>query len=124
MLKDLLDSLRDLFAPGGGVPTTSPIELQTWLKAKRRPLVIDVRTAREFATGHIAGAKLVSQEALREASDKLPRDRAIVCVCRSGRRSARACRELASLGFADVSNLSGGMAAWSAANLPVRKNGK
>jgi rhodanese-related sulfurtransferase len=123
MLKDLLDSLRDVFAPGGGVPTTSPLELQAWLKVKRRPLVLDVRTPREYATGHIAGAKLLPQEALREASAKLPRDRAIVCVCRSGRRSARACRELANLGFAEVSNLSGGMVAWRAADLPVRKNG-
>lgn len=123
MLKNLLDSLGKAFAPGGGVPTTSPLELQAWLKDKRRPLVIDVRTAKEYTTGHIAGAKLVPQETLREASSKLPKDRAIVCVCRSGRRSARACRELASLGFADVSNLSGGMVAWSAARLPV-KNGK
>lgn len=124
MLKNLLDSVRGVFSPGAAVPATSPLELQTWLKAKPQPLVIDVRTAQEYATGHIAGARHVPQESLREASTKLPQNQPIVCVCRSGRRSARACRELASLGFAEVHNLSGGMVAWSAANLPVKKKGK
>lgn len=124
MLKNLLDSVSGVFSPGAGVPSTSPMELQAWLKGKQKPLVIDVRTPQEYATGHIAEARLVSQETLREARAKLPKNQPIVCVCRSGRRSARACRELASLGFADVSNLSGGMTAWSAAKLPVKKKGK
>lgn len=43
----------------------------------------------------------------------------IVVVCRSGNRSAAACRQLHAAGITHAANLRGGMLAWSAANLPT-----
>jgi rhodanese-related sulfurtransferase len=45
-------------------------------------------------------------------------NRRIVCVCRSGRRSAQATAELLQMGF-DAVNLAGGMQAWADHGLPV-----
>lgn len=50
--------------------------------------------------------------------NELPRDREILCVCRSGARSSSAARRLAEMGF-KVNNLSGGMIGWMQARLPV-----
>ena len=46
------------------------------------------------------------------AGRELPRDRRIVCVCRSGQRSERAAQHLRSLGYS-AGNMLGGMEAWT-----------
>jgi rhodanese-related sulfurtransferase len=51
---------------------------------------------------------------------ELPREREIVCVCRSGNRSSSAARQLSAAGF-KAANLRGGMIAWRRAGLPVKK---
>jgi rhodanese-related sulfurtransferase len=50
--------------------------------------------------------------------DELPKDKTIVCICRSGNRSHTACEHLSVNGFTDVINLSGGMFGWRRAGLP------
>ena len=45
----------------------------------------------------------------------------VAVICRSGMRSGRAAKLLAGAGFTDVSNVRGGMMAWTAANLPVKQ---
>jgi rhodanese-related sulfurtransferase len=47
-----------------------------------RAVVVDVRPAREFAAGHIAGARSVPVDRLPAAADTLPRSREIVAYCR------------------------------------------
>ena len=49
---------------------------------------------------------------------QLPMNRRIVCVCRSGSRSARAAEALISWGF-DAVNMTGGMQAWASSGFPV-----
>ncbi len=51
--------------------------------------------------------------------DELPRDRPLFLFCRSGSRSAAATTHLISLGWTDVSNVDGGLLAWSRAGLPL-----
>ena len=46
--------------------------------------------------------------------------RPVAVICRSGMRSGRAAKQLAQAGFTDVSNVRGGMMAWTAAKLPVK----
>jgi rhodanese-related sulfurtransferase len=83
-------------------------------------LLIDVRQPEEYAAGHIHGAKLIPLGELSERARELPKDREIICVCRSGNRSGSATRMLASAGYQAI-NMTGGMIAWTRAGLPVKK---
>lgn len=86
-------------------------------------VVLDVRTAAEFAEGHIQGAILIDQgqsDFVEKAKATLPIDKKIAIYCRSGRRSANAAGRLADAGYKCV-NLKGGIIAWQGANMPVTK---
>ncbi|MBA8794069.1 rhodanese-related sulfurtransferase [Friedmanniella endophytica] len=82
------------------------------------PLLLDVREADEWQAGHAPSALHIPLGQLENRLGEIPADRPVITVCRSGRRSALAARQLAAHGRS-VSNLDGGMAAWSAAGLPV-----
>jgi rhodanese-related sulfurtransferase len=58
----------------------------------------------------------------RLRQDTLPRDRRVLALCRVGGRSAAVAEALDQLGY-DVANVDGGMLAWSAAGLPVVRDG-
>jgi len=81
-------------------------------------VLLDVRNADEWNAGHAPGARWVPLAKLETVRFELPMNRRIVCVCRSGHRSARATAELMQMGF-DAVNLAGGMKAWAARGLPV-----
>lgn len=104
---------------GTAVKNITPNEVQELIKSKKPVLLLDVRQPEEFAhDGHIKGARLMPLSSLRDRASELPKDTPIVCVCRSGARSRTACEQLTRQGFADISNLSGGMIAWKRARLP------
>jgi rhodanese-related sulfurtransferase len=84
--------------------------------------LIDVRTPEEYTSGHIAGTMNVSLDSLSEAvrGGILKPDKPLAVVCARGGRSAQACVRLSKVfGFPDVTNVTGGMQAWIAADLPV-----
>ena len=83
--------------------------------------IVDVRQPDEFSgsLGRIAGARLLPLGELAARSGELARDRPIVCVCRSGARSAQASVLLRKAGFTDVANLAGGMLRWRAEGYAV-----
>jgi SulP family sulfate permease len=85
------------------------------------PLVIDLREPREWKRGHIPQARLQPLSHLFEdqeiREEEIPRNRAIVLVDRSGRRSARVAALLQKQGYKNVAMLEGGMVAWEAAGL-------
>lgn len=107
-----------LFGPP--VPTLKPLEVQEKLKNSHRPFVLDVREKHEMREGYIPGAKLIPVGQLGGRMNELPKDREIVCVCRSGNRSRSAAKKLIAAGYT-ASNMRGGMLAWSWAKLPVKK---
>jgi rhodanese-related sulfurtransferase len=72
------------------------------------PFVLDVRTAREFATSRLRGTVNVPVDDLRQRWETLPRDRRIWVVCRSAFRGHLAVRILKERGFDDVVNVTGG----------------
>ncbi|MCL6548807.1 MAG: rhodanese-like domain-containing protein [Alicyclobacillus sp.] len=74
--------------------------------------VIDVRTAEEYAAGHIPGVPLRPMQEVAEWQGELDPDQAYVFVCRSGSRSQRVAQYLKEQGFDRVANCSGGMLAW------------
>jgi len=84
-------------------------------------VLLDVRTAEEFAEGHIEGALNIDQaqgDFIQKAKAVLPADKTIAIYCRSGRRSADAANRLAAEGFKCV-NLQGGILAWKEAGKAV-----
>jgi NADPH-dependent 2,4-dienoyl-CoA reductase/sulfur reductase-like enzyme/rhodanese-related sulfurtransferase len=75
--------------------------------ADERPLLLDVRTPREFAEGHIPDAVNVPIDELRSRLGELPRDRPIAAYCEVGQRGYLATRILMQNGF-PVLNVGGG----------------
>ena len=93
----------------------------TELIADSNVVVLDVRTAAEFAEGHIKGAILIDQgqsDFVEKARTTLPMEKKIAVYCRSGRRSANAAGKLADIGYKCV-NLKGGIIAWKDAGKPI-----
>ena len=86
-------------------------------------IVLDVRTADEFSDGHIERAiniDVKQSDFLEKAKAMLPSEKVIAVYCRSGRRSANACSQLAAEGYKTV-NLKGGIIAWADNKKPVVK---
>lgn len=83
--------------------------------------VVDVRAADEWNSGHISGARHIMGGLLAERLTELPRRGTLAVVCASGYRSTVAASVLERAGFDDVVNITGGMAAWAHAGLPVEK---
>ena len=100
----------------------APEELQSRLAGGDGPQLVDVREQVEYAGGRIAGARLLPLNELDRRAAELDRRRAVVCVCRSGKRSAEAVEKLTALGFTRVEELDGGMRAWEQAGLPIEKD--
>ncbi|WP_231961887.1 rhodanese-like domain-containing protein [Symmachiella dynata] len=74
---------------------------------EERPLLLDVRTAEEYAAGHFLDAVNISIDELRSRLDELPTDRRIATYCQVGQRGYLATRVLLQAGY-DVVNVSGG----------------
>ncbi len=81
-------------------------------------LLIDVRTAEEFASGHIPGAVNIPVESLQSRLSEVSGDQPIVVYCRSGNRSAQASQILAQAGYTSIYDL-GGINDWTAQGFPV-----
>jgi monothiol glutaredoxin len=90
----------------------TPAELKTMMDAGARFDLYDVRTPRERAIASLPGAVLLDEEARRVLADT-PRDTPIVFHCHHGGRSQAAAEHFLAAGFTDVSNLRGGIDAWS-----------
>jgi rhodanese-related sulfurtransferase len=84
------------------------------------PVLVDVRNPREREQKHIAGSVGIPLNHLVERTGEIPKDRAVLVHCAGGYRSSIAASLLQRAGYADVSELAGGIAAWEAAGLPVQ----
>ena len=86
-------------------------------------VVLDVREAQEYGSGHIKQSVHIPMSALKKRMTELEKykNRKILAYCRSGSRSNYACKLLKKSGFENVYNLSGGIMGWSSANLPLTK---
>ena len=86
-------------------------------------LVIDVREDKEIKGGIIKGARHVTLGQLKTRMSEFNKSKnsPVLIYCRSGSRSGHACQMFTKEGFENVYNLSGGILAWEAANLPVTK---
>lgn len=84
-------------------------------------VLLDVRTAEEYAEGHIQGAiniDVKKDDFVETAKSILPTDKTIAVYCRGGKRSVAASEKLVAEKY-KVVNLEGGIMAWKEANMPV-----
>ena len=109
--------------PFGSVPELSSPALAEALRDPVPPQLLDVRTAREFAAGHIEGAINipVTELAARLPLLKLDAGRPVVLICLTAHRSIPAVRLLRGQGL-EARQLAGGMLAWRVAGLPERRS--
>jgi sulfur dioxygenase len=77
--------------------------------------ILDVRENAELedATDRLDNAQLIPLAQLRDSVEDVPTDKPVVCLCRSGRRSAMAVNILQGAGVERVANISGGMLRWN-----------
>ena len=76
------------------------------------PLVLDIRTEREWREENIEGSTNIPLQHLAERTDEVPRYRAVVVHCTSGYRSSIAASLLRRAGVTEVADLVGGLGAW------------
>lgn len=84
---------------------------------------LDVRTAKEFADGHIHGAQnidVLKDDFEQRATASLPKDKTIAVNCRSGKRSKNAAEILVRNGYT-VIELDAGFNGWASAGKPIEK---
>ena len=101
----------------------SPFQATQMINRGRSTAVIDVRTADEYASGHLRDAKHVPLADLSKRIGELDKSKVktVIVVCQTGARADKATRQLKAAGFEDVYTLEGGVNAWSAAGLPLSK---
>ncbi|GAB4241905.1 MAG: rhodanese-like domain-containing protein [Candidatus Methylacidiphilales bacterium] len=84
------------------------------------PVLLDVRSEKEFAVSHLPAAILVSGDPVREVKQmELPANTPIVVYCSVGYRSSVAAQKLSKAGFTNVRNLEGSIFAWAHENRPM-----
>jgi rhodanese-related sulfurtransferase len=75
--------------------------------------LLDVRELNELATAALAGAFHIPMGDIPTRINELDKSKTIICLCRSGGRSAQVAAYLNQQGYTDVRNLTGGINAWS-----------
>lgn len=108
-----------LSKPGKEVGPLQAVQLMN----RRDAVVVDVREAAEYATGHIAGARHIPQGQLAGRMKELEKakGRPVIVACATGNRSRAASALIEKQGHAEVYNLQGGLAAWRQAGMPLEK---
>jgi len=93
---------------------TAP-DLATWLAdaSRQPPVLLDVREVREYDICHLANATLIPMNTVPARIDELDPQAEIVCICHHGGRSMQVAAFLERNGFSKISNLTGGVHAWS-----------
>lgn len=96
-------------------------DLNTELSSATKPVIVDVRTAEDFAKGYVEGSINIPIVDLAENLSQLPADKAtpIVVTCQSGHRGAIGMMALHMPGYTNVRSLFLGMNGWTDAKLPV-----
>ena len=119
-------TIRRRFPQVRQLPTS---DLAAWLADDTRPapLLIDARTAREYAVSHLPGARHARKptEVLALLADpQKDRARPIVVYCSVGYRSASLAARLQARGFTRVFNLEGAIFQWANEDRPLRRGSR
>ncbi|QGZ60459.1 rhodanese-like domain-containing protein [Paraburkholderia acidisoli] len=90
---------------------------------RRNAVVIDLRSAEEFAKGHLPSARHIAFGELASKAAQLTKNKStpVLLVCQTGQQSHKALRLVTEAGYADAHVLDGGVDAWQKAGMPVVK---
>lgn len=93
------------------------------LMNRTKTLVLDVRDAEEFATGHIQGAKNIPLSELENRVKEIEKfkSKTVLVHCQKGMRSNSACKMLSGHAFTELHQLGGGLDKWIEAKMPLVK---
>ncbi len=112
------------WSSAGCAPQISRQDLLDQIQGASPPLIIDVRTAKEFKGGHVPGAVNISIfDDFRARFEMLdpPKDRPIVVICEHGPRSSFAGFVLKLSGYENVRELGGAMKEWKKSGSPMER---
>ena len=106
------------------VHTLSPNEANTLLSERQADssfIILDVRTADEYASGHIKNAKNLDYYSTDISAQvaNLDHSKTYLIYCRTGHRSGSVTGMMQSMGFKTINDLQGGIQAWQVASLPI-----
>ncbi len=106
-------------APESSVVDISPEQFLS--NPHQAAVVLDVRSAEEFASGHVPGAVNVPHDELASRLGELDAgfDETVIVYCESGRRAGMASSILQEAGYAEVRHLAGDMKAWRENARPI-----
>jgi rhodanese-related sulfurtransferase len=118
--ENTLEIGKDVKVESGSYKDISAAELQTLIDTKD-VILVNVHIPFE---GNLPDTDLsIPYDIISEKTDLLPDDKSadIVLYCRSGNMSTTASKELVKLGYTNILNLDGGMAAWEQLGLPIER---
>ena len=117
----MLAVLVEIRARGESFASVSPQQAVQLMN--RGALTIDLRSADQFAAGHLSGARRMDGEQILRGAELLKKykQKPVIVYCNSGSLAAAAVRQLRGQGFTQVTNLRGGISAWRSEQLPVEK---
>lgn len=97
------------------IKVLEPSDFQNAISTNKTFQLIDVRTKREYASGHIKNAinvDVFDKNTFVKYFEKLDKNKPIYIYCRSGNRSQRAAKILVKMGFEEIIDLKGGYLNW------------
>ena len=103
--------------------TVTASQLMGRIDSDRPPMILDVRTAAEYAQGHIKGAINISHTELSKRLSEISeyKSEEIVVYCRSGVRAGFAEKVLSSEGYTGLRDLEGHILKWNELGYPLER---
>ncbi len=105
------------------ISSLPPLQFNELLQTNKY-LLLDIRTADEYAAGHLENAKQIDYyqtQAFSDYLDRLDKNAKYLIYCRTGKRSSVASQIMQSKGFEDVTELLGGYNAWVTVGLSISR---
>ena len=120
-----VDRLIESAAPNVPAITTDSLAERLSDSSAVRPVLLDARSAEEYAVSHLNGARRVDPEATSFPElDSLSRETPIVVYCSVGVRSAKIAKRLRDQGYTHAVNLQGSIFRWANQGRPVMREGR
>ncbi|RIY37211.1 rhodanese-like domain-containing protein [Capnocytophaga canis] len=122
MKKSILILAMGLFSCSN-IPSEKNIKIKDY-EPKATDKLVDIRTAEEFADGHLKGAVNIDffeDDFLENFEKQYDKEDTVYIYCKSGGRSSKAYAILEKAGFKNLMHLDGGFMQWSGTGKPVEK---